>query len=70
MLVRAGCLVLHCLRHESDGASKRHFDQRLNLPESEVLSRLDFSNTAVQWYFGFGRDGLVRKAGRTPDRVF
>ena len=33
-----------------------------NLPDSEVFSRPEF--------FGFGRDGLVRKAGRTTNFVF
>ena len=41
-----------------------------NLPDSEVFSRPEFGSAGYSHLHGFGRDGLVRKAGRTAVYVF
>ena len=41
-----------------------------NLPDSEVFSRPKFAGMGFPVPLGFGRDGLVRKAGRMADSMF
>jgi hypothetical protein len=41
-----------------------------NLPVSEVFSRQEFSGMGSPMVQGFGRDGLVRKAGRMTNFMF
>ena len=41
-----------------------------NLPDSEVFSRSEFAGTGFPVPNGFGRDGLVREAGRMATSMF
>ena len=41
-----------------------------NLPDSEVFSRPEFGSAGFSHLHGFGRDGLVRKAGRMATSMF
>lgn len=41
-----------------------------NLPDSEVFSRPEFGSAGFSHLHGFGRDGLVRKAGRMAYSMF
>ena len=41
-----------------------------NLPDSEVFSRPEFGSASFSHLHGFGRDGLVRKAGRMAYSMF
>ena len=41
-----------------------------NLPDSEAFSRSEFGSASFSHLHGFGRDGLVRKAGRMAYSMF
>ena len=45
-------------------------DNAGNLPDSEVISRPEFESASFSRLHGFGRDGLVRKAGRMALSMF
>ena len=45
-------------------------DNAGNFPDSEVFSRPEFGSASFSHLHGFGRDGLVRKAGRMAYSMF
>lgn len=59
---RASCATLHSTPELLGPMRKNITDTAGNLPDSEVFSRPES--------FGFGRDGLVRKAGRMAVSMF
>ena len=59
---RPGCATFHPTPAMLGPVLENTLESAGNLPDSEVFSRLKS--------FGFGRDGLVRKAGRMADSMF